>query len=101
MLMSMKRGRNTQFLTDLDWGALDILVIDLPPGTGDAQLTLTQTCPLTGAVIVTTPQDVSLLDARKGLEMFRQVLVCLRDANLFTRECVDGCDTFAALAGEF
>ncbi len=65
----------TQFLTDLDWGTLDVLVIDLPPGTGDAQLTLTQTCPLTGAVIVTTPQDVSLLDARKGLEMFRQVRV--------------------------
>ena len=65
----------TQFLTDLDWGALDFLVIDLPPGTGDAQLTLTQTVPLTGAVIVTTPQDVSLVDARKGLEMFRQVRV--------------------------
>jgi ATP-binding protein involved in chromosome partitioning len=65
----------TQFLTDLDWGQLDYLVIDLPPGTGDAQLTLTQTAPLTGAVIVTTPQDVSLIDARKGLEMFRQVRV--------------------------
>lgn len=65
----------TQFLTDLDWGPLDFLVIDLPPGTGDAQLTLTQTAPLTGAVIVTTPQDVSLIDARKGLEMFRQVRV--------------------------
>jgi ATP-binding protein involved in chromosome partitioning len=65
----------TQFLTDLDWGDLDYLVIDLPPGTGDAQLTLTQTCPLNGAVIVTTPQDVSLIDARKGLEMFRQVRV--------------------------
>src|SRR4051812_24267864 len=65
----------TQFLTDLDWGELDFLVIDLPPGTGDAQLTLTQTCPLSGAVIVTTPQDVSLIDARKGLEMFRQVRV--------------------------
>ncbi|HEY7426745.1 MAG TPA: Mrp/NBP35 family ATP-binding protein [Gemmataceae bacterium] len=65
----------TQFLTDLDWGALDYLVIDLPPGTGDAQLTLTQTAPLSGAVIVTTPQDVALIDARKGLEMFRQVRV--------------------------
>jgi ATP-binding protein involved in chromosome partitioning len=65
----------TQFLTDLEWGVLDYLVIDLPPGTGDAQLTLTQTVPLTGAVIVTTPQDVSLVDARKGLEMFRQVRV--------------------------
>jgi ATP-binding protein involved in chromosome partitioning len=65
----------TQFLTELNWGQLDYLVIDLPPGTGDAQLTLTQTVPLSGAVIVTTPQDVSLLDARKGLEMFRQVRV--------------------------
>ena len=65
----------TQFLTDIDWGELDYLVIDLPPGTGDAQLTLTQAAPLSGAVIVTTPQDVSLIDARKGLEMFRQVRV--------------------------
>jgi ATP-binding protein involved in chromosome partitioning len=64
-----------QFLTDINWGPLDYLVIDLPPGTGDAQLTLTQHAPLTGAVIVTTPQDVSLVDARKGLEMFRQVRV--------------------------
>jgi ATP-binding protein involved in chromosome partitioning len=64
-----------QFLTDLPWGELDYLVIDLPPGTGDAQLTLTQHAPLTGAVIVTTPQDVSLVDARKGLEMFREVRV--------------------------
>lgn len=64
-----------QFLGDLDWGALDYLIIDLPPGTGDAQLTLTQNAPLTAAVIVTTPQDVSLIDARKGLEMFRQVRV--------------------------
>jgi ATP-binding protein involved in chromosome partitioning len=64
-----------QFLTQLNWGALDYLVIDLPPGTGDAQLTLTQHVPLTGAIIVTTPQDVSLVDARKGLEMFLQVRV--------------------------
>ena len=64
-----------QFLRGVDWGNLDYLVIDLPPGTGDAQLTLTQTAPLSGAVIVTTPQDVSLIDARKGLEMFRQVRV--------------------------
>src|SRR5207244_741584 len=63
----------TQFLTDLDWGELDYLVIDLPPGTGDAQLTLTQTCPLTGSVIVTTPQDVSLVDARQGLAVVSAV----------------------------
>jgi ATP-binding protein involved in chromosome partitioning len=65
----------TGMLTQTPWGDLDYLVIDLPPGTGDAQLTLTQTAPLSGAVIVTTPQDVSLIDARKGLEMFRQVHV--------------------------
>ena len=57
----------SDFLTKINWGELDYLVIDLPPGTGDAQLTLTQTAPLTGAVIVTTPQDVALIDARKGL----------------------------------
>lgn len=64
-----------QFLGAVNWGALDYLVIDLPPGTGDAQLTLTQTAPLNGAVIVTTPQDVSLIDARKGLMMFQKVNV--------------------------
>jgi ATP-binding protein involved in chromosome partitioning len=65
----------TAFLTQIEWGELDYLVIDLPPGTGDAQLTLTQTAPLSGAIIVTMPQDVSLIDARKGLEMFKQVRV--------------------------
>src|SRR6516162_2299612 len=64
-----------QFLTDINWGPLDYLVIDLPPGTGDAQLSLTQTAPLSGAVIVTTLQDVSLIDARKGFEMFHQFRV--------------------------
>jgi ATP-binding protein involved in chromosome partitioning len=63
------------FLTQLDWGVLDYLIIDLPPGTGDAQLTLTQQAPITGAVIVTTPQDISLIDARKGLRMFQEVRV--------------------------
>ena len=66
-----------QFLQDVAWGALDFLVIDLPPGTGDAQLTLTQKIHLSGAVIVTTPQDVSLIDARKGLAMFQKVNVPL------------------------
>ena len=61
------------FLTQINWGQLDQLIIDLPPGTGDAQLTLCQTAPLTGAVIVTTPQDVSLIDAVKALNMFRQL----------------------------
>jgi ATP-binding protein involved in chromosome partitioning len=64
-----------QFLQGLQWAPLDYLVLDLPPGTGDAQLTLSQHTRLTGAVIVTTPQDVSLVDARKGLEMFREVRV--------------------------
>jgi ATP-binding protein involved in chromosome partitioning len=64
-----------QFLGDVAWGKQDFLVIDLPPGTGDAQLTLTQKVALSGAVIVTTPQDVALIDARKGLAMFQKVNV--------------------------
>jgi ATP-binding protein involved in chromosome partitioning len=64
-----------QFLTDVDWGQLDYLVIDLPPGTGDAQLTLAQSVPLTGAVVVTTPQEVALADALKGLKMFEKLEV--------------------------
>lgn len=64
-----------QFLTDVNWGELDYLIFDLPPGTGDIQLTLAQTIPLTGAVIVTTPQDIALADARKGLVMFNKVNV--------------------------
>jgi ATP-binding protein involved in chromosome partitioning len=63
----------TQFLRDVDWGELDYLVLDLPPGTGDAQLTITQQVPLTGGVIVTTPQDVALLDVKRGITMFQQV----------------------------
>ncbi len=62
-----------QMLRDVNWGELDMLVVDLPPGTGDAQLTMAQRVPLTGAVIVSTPQDIALLDARKGLGMFRKV----------------------------
>jgi ATP-binding protein involved in chromosome partitioning len=64
-----------QLLADVRWGALDYLVVDMPPGTGDAQLTITQKVPLSGAVVVTTPQDVALIDARKGLAMFRKVNV--------------------------
>lgn len=63
----------TQFLNDVEWGELDYLVVDLPPGTGDAQLTLTQSVPITGAVIVTTPSELALIDAIKGLQMFRKV----------------------------
>ena len=64
-----------QFLRGVDWGELDYLIIDLPPGTGDVQLTLIQTAPLTGAVVVTTPSEVSLEDARKAVHMFQQVRV--------------------------
>jgi ATP-binding protein involved in chromosome partitioning len=64
-----------QFLRGVDWGELDYLVIDLPPGTGDVQLSLIQTAPVTGAVIVTTPSDVALEDARKAVRMFREVKV--------------------------
>ncbi|MBI5472660.1 MAG: iron-sulfur cluster carrier protein ApbC [Ignavibacteriae bacterium] len=71
----MASGAVKQFMTDVDWGELDYLVFDLPPGTGDIQLTLVQTIPLTGAVIVTTPQDISLADARKGYAMFEKVNV--------------------------
>jgi len=62
-----------QMMRDVQWGELDVLMIDMPPGTGDVQLTMAQQVPLTGAVIVSTPQDIALLDARKGLNMFRQV----------------------------
>ncbi len=64
-----------QLLTDTDWGELDYLFVDMPPGTGDIQLTLSQRVPVSGAVVVTTPQDIALLDARKGLRMFQKVNV--------------------------
>ncbi len=65
----------TQMLKDVAWGELDMLVVDMPPGTGDAQLTMAQQVPLSGAVIVSTPQDLALIDARKGLNMFKRVNV--------------------------
>jgi ATP-binding protein involved in chromosome partitioning len=65
----------TQLLSETQWGALDYLVVDMPPGTGDIQLTLSQRVPVSGAVIVTTPQDIALADARKGLKMFEKVAV--------------------------
>jgi len=67
----------TQMLREVEWGELDVLVVDMPPGTGDAQLTMAQQVPLAGAVIVSTPQDLALIDARKGLNMFRRVDVPL------------------------
>jgi ATP-binding protein involved in chromosome partitioning len=71
----MLHGVIQQFLRQVDWGQLDYLLIDLPPGTGDVQLSLTQTVPLMGAIVVSTPQDVALQDARKAIMMFRQVHV--------------------------
>jgi ATP-binding protein involved in chromosome partitioning len=67
----------TQMLREVQWGELDVLIVDMPPGTGDAQLTMAQQVPLAGAVIVSTPQDLALIDARKGLNMFRKVEVPL------------------------
>jgi ATP-binding protein involved in chromosome partitioning len=71
----MASGALKQFLTDVDWEELDYLLFDMPPGTGDIQLTLSQSLPLSGAVIVTTPQDIALADARKGVRMFEKVSV--------------------------
>jgi ATP-binding protein involved in chromosome partitioning len=71
----MATGALEQLLTDVEWGALDVMVVDMPPGTGDIHLSMAQRVPLSGAVIVSTPQDISLLDARKGLNMFRKVNV--------------------------
>ncbi|WP_088243058.1 Mrp/NBP35 family ATP-binding protein [Calothrix rhizosoleniae] len=71
----MLNGVIRQFLYQVEWGELDYLIVDMPPGTGDAQLTLTQAVPMAGAVIVTTPQNVALLDSRKGLRMFQQMNV--------------------------
>lgn len=69
----MVQSAITQMLNDVEWGEIDYLVVDLPPGTGDAQLTMAQKVPLAGAIIVSTPQDIALLDARKALNMFRKV----------------------------
>ena len=65
----------TQMLREVEWGELDVMVVDMPPGTGDAQLTMAQQVPLKGAVIVSTPQDLALIDARRGIAMFRSVNV--------------------------
>lgn len=65
----------TQMLREVEWGKLDVMVVDMPPGTGDAQLTMAQQVPLKGAVIVSTPQDLALVDARRGVAMFKRVNV--------------------------
>ncbi len=94
-----------QFLNSVEWGLLDYLVIDLPPGTGDVALSLVQTVPLTGAVIVSTPSDVSLQDARKAIEMFRQVKVdivgLVENMSYFTcPHCHKEIDVFSKGGGE-
>jgi len=93
-----------QFLRDVEWGELDYLIIDLPPGTGDAQLSLTQSIPLSGGVIVTLPQQVSLEDARRGLEMFRKLNVSILGVveNMSYLELPDGSrvDVFGSGGGQ-
>lgn len=76
-------------LYNVEWGELDVLVIDLPPGTGDVQLTLSQRAPLTGAVIVSTPQDIALIDAKRGTNMFRKVNVPVSFQNLLKLDIRD------------
>ena len=90
-----------QFLQQVEWGELDFLIVDLPPGTGDVVLSLVQTVPLTGAVVVSTPSDVSLQDARKAIEMFRQVKVevigLVENMGHFTcPHCKQGIDIFSS-----
>ena len=90
-----------QFLFSTDWGELDMVLLDLPPGTGDVQITLTQSAPLTGALIVTTPSAVALEDVRRGVEMFRQTEVPLLGLveNMSTFSC-DQCGHQTPLFGE-
>ncbi|MBZ5596208.1 MAG: Mrp/NBP35 family ATP-binding protein [Acidobacteriia bacterium] len=94
-----------QFLRGVEWGDLEYLVIDLPPGTGDVQLTLIQTAPVTGAVVVTTPSDVSLEDARKAVHMFNQVKVPILGivenmSYLVCPHCNERVDVFSTGGGE-
>src|SRR6201988_687097 len=94
-----------QFLRGVDWGELDYLVIDLPPGTGDVQLSLIQTAPVTGAIVVTTPSDVSLEDARKAVHMFHQVKVPILGivenmSYLICPHCSERIDVFSTGGGK-
>ena len=100
----------TQFLREVEWGELDYLVLDLPPGTGDAQLTITQQVPLDGGVIVTTPQDVALEDVKRGVKMFQQVnapvLGVVENMSYYLCSCGDRAELFghgggAAVAKQF
>lgn len=97
----MAAGALQQLLNNTHWGSLDYLIVDMPPGTGDIQLTLSQTVPLAGAVVVTTPQDIALLDARKGIEMFAKVDVAVLGVveNMSTHVCSQ-CGHTEAVFGE-
>jgi ATP-binding protein involved in chromosome partitioning len=90
-----------QLLRQTNWADLDYLIVDLPPGTGDIQLTLSQRVPLTGAVIVTTPQDIALIDARKGIKMFEKVGVPILGIveNMAVHVC-EGCGRVEHIFGE-
>ncbi len=93
-----------QFLRGVEWGELDYLIIDLPPGTGDVQLTLIQTAPLSGAIVVTTPSEVSLEDARKAVHMFAQVRVeilgIVENMSYFVAPSGEKIDIFGSGAGK-
>ena len=90
----------TQMLREVAWGELDILVVDLPPGTGDAQLTMAQQTPLAGAVIVSTPQDIALIDARRGIAMFQKVNVPLLGViENMSGFCCPACDRVTPIFG--
>lgn len=97
----MASGALTQMLNQTLWDNLDYLIVDMPPGTGDIQLTLSQSCPLTAAVIITTPQDIALLDAIKGIEMFRKVNVPILGIieNMSTHVCSQ-CGHVEAIFGQ-
>ena len=88
----MLMGALQQMLGQVQWGQLDVLLVDLPPGTGDVQMTLSQKVSVTGAVIISTPQDIALLDAKKGIDMFRRMNVPLLGfvENMASFEC-DSC----------
>jgi ATP-binding protein involved in chromosome partitioning len=90
-----------QFLFQVDWGELDILLLDLPPGTGDVQISLTQSAPLTGSVIVTTPSEIALEDVRRGVQMFRQTEVpILGLVENMSHFICDNCQESSAIFGE-
>lgn len=107
----MASGALQQLLQKTNWDDVDYLIVDMPPGTGDIQLTLSQTVPVSGSVIVTTPQDIALLDAKKGIEMFRKVDIpvygVVENMSMFTctqcghQEAIFGCVGGESLAKEF